>query len=265
MSDEQNAGNATNAARDAAKNVSSSNPAAESADGAPVQPHTQEEMEALIAELRAEVTRLKVEQAKTKAQTWVQRNPAIALLLASGLGAVAGAGIARATRPTPPTLSEHARQELDEILDEARHRASGLGRDVTERASKAREQARSRAQETGKRLAQEAESVTALARERAREFGQLASERAQSWSEELAQRAQELQAASGERARRLRAELVRDVARAEDEVGRRAQAAADVVRTSIDENRTVAGTVSGVLALAAGAYLARTVRNWLDG
>jgi ElaB/YqjD/DUF883 family membrane-anchored ribosome-binding protein len=199
---------------------------------------SREEMEELIQELRAEVARLKVQQSRADATSWLQRNAGTALALGSVLGAAAGYGLSKALRPTPPPLSERARKEIQRLLNQTLDTASETGRSVGERASRAGAAAREQAQSTGRRLAQEAETLRDVTRTQA-----------DAWRRQAAEELDRAEKAVEEQAR---------------EASERAREAADTVRTSVEANKTSIGTTVGsVLLLAAGSYLASKARDWM--
>jgi ElaB/YqjD/DUF883 family membrane-anchored ribosome-binding protein len=223
----------------------------------------QRDMHELLGELRAEVTRLKAEQAKEQAQNWIQRHPLLTVVLSMGVGAAAGYGASRAVRSRPPqSLSEHARQRLRQLSGDARKVASRLRERLGERATRSGEQLKQRAEQTGRRLAQEAqragESARREATERARQFGEEASERFREAKDEAAKRVQEGQEDALEGAQELGEVLGEQASEALDEY---TESAAD--STSDEDSRSYTRSLLTLAGIAAGGYLATKVRRWL--
>lgn len=219
------------------------------------------EMDDLLTDLRAEVTRLKVERAKAETQTWMQRNPGLAALVSVGLGAAVGFGIARWRAPKPPErLSDRTRKALQDFADRAQKAAADVSVDLEDRAARAGEGAR----EIGRRILEDAERASTKAGERARDWGRQAAERARELQQETSERAQRAQREGAERARGLGKQLAADIEKAEEEVERRARETADTVRSSMpDSSRSLGQSVVSVLALAAGSYLAKKLKDRL--
>lgn len=222
---------------------------------------TREELNELVTDLRAEVTRLKVERAKTETQTWMQRNPGLAALLSVGLGVAAGYGLARWTAPQPPErLSDRTRKALQDLAGRAQKAAADVSVDLEDRAARAGEGAR----EIGRRLFEDAERAGAAAGERARDWGREAARRAQELSTETSERAQQVQEEGSKRARELGEQIAGDVERAEEELERRARETADTVRSSVPSaSASLTSSVVSVLALAAGSFVAKKLKDRL--
>lgn len=215
-------------------------------------PRDREDLHELLSELRAEVTRLKAQQAKQRAQSWIQRYPILALALSAGLGTAAGYGAALAQRPAPPTLSEQARRRLRRLVDDASRVASDVGRELSDRAARSGAEVRERAQETGRRLATRAS-------EQARQAGSEASARLRRAADEATRRVQEGQKAATRGAQ----EIGESIAKEAEQV---AQEQAESVREAVSEttkDRSVTGTLLTVAGLAAGSILAAKMRRWL--
>jgi len=219
------------------------------------------EMDDLLTDLRAEVTRLKVERAKAETQTWMQRNPGLAALLSVGLGAAVGFGVARWRAPkSPQRLSDRTRKALHDFADRAQKAAADVSVDLEDRAARAGEGAR----EIGRRILEDAERAGARAGERARDWGRQAAERARELQKETSERAQQAQQEGAARARDLGKQFAEDIEKAEEEVELRARETADRVRSSMpNSSRSLGQSVVSVLALAAGSYLAKKLKDRL--
>jgi ElaB/YqjD/DUF883 family membrane-anchored ribosome-binding protein len=234
----------------------------------PASAQAQQDMHELLGELRAEVTRLKAEEARAKAQNWIQRHPLLAVTLSMGVGAAAGYGVSEAVRPRPPrTLSERARQRLRGLRGDASELAARLRDRLRERAATSGAQLRERAEETGRRLSEEAQQVRERAREEAGEVAGKASEQARSLGEEASDR---LRAATDEATRRLRerradaADEARELGEALGETASEAvEELTDGEPEATDAGRPFARSLFALAGLAAGGYLASKVRQWL--
>lgn len=211
----------------------------------------------VVDELRAEITRLKAQQAKARTRNWIQRHPLLMVALSIGVGSAAGYGAAMATRPRPPrTLSEQARRRLRRLTDDAREVASRLRREVGDRAAASGARLRSRAEDTGRRLASEALEAGELARKGAQAFAKDAGERLRDVSDDVAQ---QLRERGGEAAREAQ-EFGEEASEAAEDY---AQQLADTVSESPAEGRSTGRTLLALAGIAAGGYLATKLRHWL--
>lgn len=222
----------------------------------------QQDLHELVGELRAEITRLKAQQAKARAKNWIQRHPLLTMALSIGVGGAAGYGIATAVRPRrPQTLSEHARRRLERLSENARRVASQLRDQVGDRAARSGAQLRERARETSQRLAEEAQEAGQSAQREAQDFARSASERIREATDEASRRIRERRQAASEDARELGEALGE---RASEVVGEYSDAVSDKLSTSTDdeEGRTFTRSLLTLAGIAAGGYLASKVRNW---
>ena len=220
---------------------------------------TAQEMNDLLDELRAEVTRLKAQQARKQAESWVQRHPFLALTISSLAGAAAGYGAARATRPQPPSLSAQARGRLRRLADEARRVATGVGKDLSERAARSGEDVRKRAEETGQRLAERAQEQGDGIREQAEDLARRASEQARRVGTEAGETVRRATAEASDEAREIGEQLA-------EEAGETIEEQAASVQETLpaeDESSALRQSIYTVAGLAVGGYLAAKVRRWL--
>jgi len=217
---------------------------------------TVQELNEVIGELRAEVTRLKAQQAKKQAKSWVQRRPFLAVALSSLLGAAAGYGAAVATRRRPPSLSEQARRRLRRLADEARRVAAGVGRDLSERAARSGEDVRKQAQETGQRLAKQARERGEGLRRQAEDLARRASKRAERVGTEAGETLRRATKEASEEARELGERLGEDAEEAIEEQAESVQEALPADGSPSTFRRTLY-TIGG---LALGGYLASKLR-----
>ncbi|PSR05407.1 MAG: hypothetical protein BRD54_00115 [Bacteroidetes bacterium SW_8_64_56] len=218
-----------------------------------------EELQELLGELRAEVTRLKARQAKLQAKNWVQRHPAQAVVLSGLLGGAAGYGIAVATRTRPPTLSEQAQRRLRGLAEEARQAASDVGRDLSDRAARSGQQARQRAQKTGRHLAEQAEEQGEEVRKGARELLRRAAERAQRVGTEAGDTLRQATEETSKEVRELGETLAQE---AEEVVEEQAESVTETLSAE-DESSGLRHSILTAAGLAAGGYLAAKLSGWL--
>ncbi|WP_263835354.1 hypothetical protein [Salinibacter sp.] len=242
-----------------ASETSSAAPSDESTADESTADKTTQEMNDLLEELRAEVTRLRAQQAKKQAESWVQRHPFLALTISSLAGAAAGYGAARATRPQPPSLSERARGRLRRLADEAQRVATGVGKDLSERAARSGEGVRNRAEETGRRLADQAQKQGAGLRKQAEDLARRASEQARRAGTETGETVRQATAEASDEARELGARLADE---AEDTIEEQVESAQETLAGE-DESSALRQSIFTVAGLAAGGYLAAKVRRWL--
>jgi len=228
------------------------------------------DMHELLGELRAEVTRLKAENAKAEAQNWIQRHPLLAVALSMGVGAAAGYGASSAFRPRAPrTLSEHARERLRRLSDDARELAVRMGQRLGEQAAASGAEVRKRAERAGQRLAREAREAGMSASREAQDLARSASEQARRAGEEASQ---SLREATDEAARRFeerRTKAGEDARELGKALGEKAServkkyAADGSSDASESSGRPFTRSLLALAGLAAGGYLAAKVRNSL--
>jgi len=200
-----------------------------------------DDIDQLLDELRAEVSRLKADYAQSESQTWAQRHPYLAVMGATGLGAVAGYSIAVALRPAPrPPLTDRARRRLRRLTEEAHDVAGKLSEDVQRQAS-----------DVGTRLAEDAQDIGTAARTEAESLAASASEGAQKAGEDASRALQE---ATNRLVTRLRKQNGASEAKVQQIVDRIREA----VSTSDEDARGGLGSsLLSVAGLAVGGYLLR--------
>ncbi len=221
-----------------------------------------EDLNDLVQELRAELTRLKAQQAKVRAQNWVQRHPFLTVLLSAGVGAAAGYGASVAARPRAPrTLSEHARDRLRRLTDDARQAASELREEIGTRAARSGAQLRERAERTGRQVASQAQEAGRSAQREAGDVAKTASDRLREVTDEAAKRLRNRGSEAAEEAKEFSEQLGEQATEA---VGDYTEAVSDSVSeaTTSKNGRSLTGTVLALAGMAAGSYLASRVRQW---
>lgn len=225
----------------------------------------------LVGELRAEVTRLRAQEAKERAETWIQRHPLLAMTLSVAVGTTAGYTLARVLQPRDQSsLSDHLRERLRELTGDAKHAAARWGRHLGERAARSGAAVQDRAERAGRRFAREAQERGRAAQREAQELARAATGRARQAGTEASERFQE---ATDE----ARSHLQRQGESASEEVRELGEALGEKASETVEQyvgseaSETDSQTRGGVffralIALAgigAGGYLASVVRRWL--
>jgi ElaB/YqjD/DUF883 family membrane-anchored ribosome-binding protein len=205
----------------------------------------QELLEA-IGDLRAEVARLQMDEARGRLRQWIRDNPTLAVFLAAGTGIAAGRLLSKALEPSPPApLSKRARQRAQELAHQARERAQRMGDDVSKQVSDARDRA--------DRTRRDASDRAAAASDRLRR-------QAQDWSATVAERAASLRDLAADQARHLGASLEQEAEEVSTAVADRARGASDAIKSSAQRVSDTADTVrSGYKAAKIGTKVAKFV------
>ncbi len=206
------------------------------------------ELRERLDELRAEVTRLRAQQIRNESGggSWFQRHPVLSASLAAGAGVALGVGISRLRARPPRTLSERAKQRLEQFAEDASKIAKRLQGDWGDRAAKSGKELRKRAADIGQQLATEAQSAS----ERARKTSGAASASVREATKSAAQRVRDAGSSATSEAEAVVEEQVEALTEA---------AGADAE----EEGRSVAQVLLTVGGLAAGGYLATKLRQWL--
>lgn len=227
----------------------------------------QEDLSELLEELRAEITHLKAEEARARAQSWIQRHPLFAAAVSMGIGAAAGYGVSEAFRSRPPrTLPERARWRLSRLGGDAQEFASRLGDRLKQRAARSGTQLRKRVEETGRRLSKETQQVGEQARRGAQEMAGQASDQAQSLGENASERLSEATEKAARHVQKRREEAADEARELGEKLGETASTAVEDVTggdSPEEDGRSVARSLFTLAGLAAGGYLASKVRQWL--
>ena len=206
------------------------------------------ELRERLDELRAEVTRLRAQQVRSQSGTgnWFQRHPVLSVSLVAGLGVAAGYGVSRLRARPPRTLSERAKQRLEQFTEDASKIAKRLQSDWGDRAALSGKELRKRAADVGQQLAKGAKTAS----ERARTSGENASASLQDATKNAAQRVRDASTSAtseAEAAVEEQVEALTEAAGAEPD----------------DQDRSVAQMLLTVGGLAAGGYLATKLRQLL--
>lgn len=173
-----------------------------------------DELNEALKDLRAELARIKFEEARDRTRTWIQENPTLAVFLAAGAGILTGRLISKALEPAPPpSLSERARRQADRIVAEAQRQAR-----------EAQQRARQQAAETGEKVTRQA-----------RDFGSVIADRAAALREQARQGVSEATEKASERARQWGARMEHEAEDVGEAVAKRAEEASERVRESARE------------------------------
>lgn len=78
-----------------------------------------DELNEAVRNLRAELAKIDIEQARARARSWVDENPTLAVLLGVGAGILTGRLLANAFRSEPPSVTERARNRADALVGDA--------------------------------------------------------------------------------------------------------------------------------------------------
>jgi ElaB/YqjD/DUF883 family membrane-anchored ribosome-binding protein len=163
-----------------------------------------------IGDLRAEVARLQMDEARGRLRQWIRDNPTLAIFLATGAGIVAGRLITTALTPSPPPpLPERVRKQVQTLAEAARRQAQEAGEGVSRQAAAARRQAdrtrkaaEGRAAEAGERLRQQARNWSTAVADRATALQDQASAQAESFGASLSQEAEGVRSSITDKAAR---------------------------------------------------------------
>lgn len=208
------------------------------------------ELNRAISNLRTEIARMQVEEARGRIRQWVRDNPVVTVALATGVGAVVGQVVARLTRPArPQTFSERVRERAQEFAAQAQDTASGVGRDVSKRVREARQ----RAEQTGERVSRQARDFSKSVAEQAAQAGAEAKQRAESARRQAAERAQTLSDEARDEAQQL-ADQVREAG---------ASVTDDPAASDASDGFSLKRAALGVVQTAAAAFVIKKVRDWM--
>lgn len=174
---------------------------AKAADVSETYHRARQELQDSVARLRREVSEIDVDQARQRARTWVEENPALAVALAVGAGLVIGRLLSAALTPKPPPpLSERLRMQSRRLASQAQRYAHDVGDVVSERASEAVDALARKAHDFGEEVVRRAGEVAESATERAAALGEAVAERSAKTAHALQDTARELPGAVREKA-----------------------------------------------------------------
>lgn len=134
------------------------------------------EMHDMIGDLRAEITRMRIDQVKSQSSRgWAERNPLLASAAVFVGGVVVSRLFSRIFRSKPKkSYIERAQDEVREVLEEVRRQAAIASGEASRRAGEARHSVES----TGQHLKKAAEAARSTVKKQAEKAGKAISERA---------------------------------------------------------------------------------------
>ncbi len=240
-----------------------------------------DELNDAVRSLRAEVARIDLEQARTRARSWVDENPVLAVFIGVGAGIVAGRLLSTAFHSEPKTLSDRARYRADELRGRAGGLADELGAALAYQLSRAARSAGDAGGYVAHRGADVAETVSKRAREvgedvseRARHAGKEFSRRAENvgrdvsrrtihWSEDASRRAEEIAEGLADST----AHSVRVLEEATDELSKTLKKSSKKARKKAkkraDRGLQFSDTVANAARTAVAAVVVKKVSDWM--
>lgn len=241
-----------------------------------------------IRNVRVELSKIDFDQARTRARSWVDENPTLAVFLGVGAGILTGRLLSSAFHSEPPPLSVRARKraellareggdyagELSSVIAQqvarAVHEASEKGAYAARRGGKAAEkfgrEARSfgddfsrRAEKAGKDLSKRAERSGKDISKRAERAGRDISDRARELGDTVSRRAGDVSEVLSDSAARSFHELedaAHDLSKTMKKRSKRA-------RKSVDRGVDFSGTVLNAARTAVAAVVIKKVNDWM--
>lgn len=122
----------------------------------------QKEIQAAMSEMRREFARANVEEAKSKARSWVERHPVLAVSMAVGVGIVIGRAVSVALQPDPWPV--RTRKKGQQLATRAQKIAREAGASAADRASRTRKELAKETAEARRRVGTSAEKALSGAR-----------------------------------------------------------------------------------------------------
>lgn len=240
-----------------------------------------DELAEAVRSLRAEIAKIDIDRARTRAKGWVDENPLLAVFIGVGAGIITGRLLSQALRPEPPSLTERARHRAGALGGKAgdyadelaaalalqlgraarsageagefvSHRGADVAEVVSKRARGVSKELSERARETGKEISRKAEHV-----------GRDVSRRAGHASEDAARRAEELTEAFSESTLKS-ARVLEDAA---DELARTLRKRSKRVRKQAKKNAhrgmEFSDALLNVTRTAVAAVAVKKVNDWI--
>lgn len=145
-----------------------------------------DELNEAIRNVRAELAKIDFDKARTRARSWVDENPTLAVFLGIGAGILTGRLVSSALHPEPPPLSERARRRAEMLAREGGEAASDLSAAIARQIARAVHEAGDVGAAAAKRGGRTAESIG----KKARTFGDDVSHRAEKAGKQFSKRAE---------------------------------------------------------------------------
>lgn len=158
-----------------------------------------DELNEAIRNVRSELARVDIDQARRRAKSWVDENPTLAVFLGIGAGIFAGRLLSSAMHPEPPPLPERARHRAQMMVRDGGEYAGELGAVIAKQVARAVHEAGEAGAFAAKRSGEVAETVG----RKARTLGDDVSHRAEKASRNLSKQAERVGRDASHRARDL--------------------------------------------------------------
>lgn len=251
-----------------------------------------DELNDAVRTLRMEIAKIDLDQARTRARTWVDENPTLAVFLGIGAGIVTGKLLSSAFRSEPPPLSVRARRRADRWAHDAEGYAGELstalayhlgraaraagdagdyvadhGGEFAERMSKAAREASKdaskRAERIGKDISKHADRFGKDVSKHADRLGKDFSKRASHAGRDVSRRAEdfaEAVAASTSRSVHALEEAAHDLSKT---MKKRSKDAQKKTKKSVDRGLEFSDTALNAARTAVAAVLVKKVSDWM--
>ena len=240
MEDQENTGvdqptsNGANAAEAAAPNVGGAGAEAQDARREQLDELTQayerarDELNDAVRTLRMEIAKIDLDQARTRARTWVDENPTLAVFLGIGAGIVTGRLLSGAFRSQPPPLSVRARHQADSWA----HDAGGYANELSTAIAYHLGRAARAAGDAGDYVADHSVEIADRVGKAAREASKDASKKADRFGKDLSKQADRLGKDLSKHADRVGKDFSKRASHTGHDVSRRAEELADTIAAS---------------------------------
>lgn len=190
-----------------------------------------EDLNQAIRNVRAEMAAVDFDQARTRAKSWVDENPTLAVFLGVGAGILTGKLLSGAFRSEPPPLSVRARRRAEALAGDAGDYAGELGTLLAHQFARAMHEAGSVGSTAAKRGGEVAEDLG----RRARSLGDEVSHQAERTGRDLSKRAERAGRDFSKRAERTSRDLSKRAERAGRDVSKHTRELSDVVSRKADD------------------------------
>lgn len=213
------------------------------------------ELNDAVRTLREEVARLDFDEARTRAQRWVDDNPTLAVFLGIGAGILVGRLLSDTLRPEPPPLPVRARRQAGALAEQAMGFAGGVGAVLAEQAALAAK----KAGKSGKRVSKQARVLGDELARRAQAAGAVVAEHTGDWTDVLSHRAGEFAKAASETAHGASHALYDTAHDVRKAMGKQAKH----LRKKVRRKRGFADTVVDAARTATAAVVIKQVNDWV--
>lgn len=249
-----------------------------------------DELNEAVRNVRVELSKIDFDQARTRAKSWVDENPTLAVFLGIGAGILTGRLLSGAFRPDPLPVRARKRAELfareggdyaSELssviakqISRAVHEAGEAGASAARRGGRAAEkfgrEARSvgddvsrRAEKAGKNLSKRADSAGRDVSKRAERMGRDVSHRARDLGDTVSRRAENVGEALSESAIRSFQELEDAAHDLSKTMKKRSKHVQKSAKKNVDRGVDFSGTVLTAARTAVAAVVIKKVNDWM--